>query len=180
MIGHNGGPTMEPGASWRRHCWTAARERLLPHLPLEVLRGRLRRAAELGLDYSTYAGIRAATGHDVVAVLFSSNALMATPMLPQDRAARLAQVQATRIGLATRPLSAPALLRGAAGTLDAAHPAPMAYTSWRVARETLRTALDRTPGDRAILVGAYSPEAEWVAPGGLAGYVPAERYFADT
>ncbi len=178
MIGHNGGPTMEPGASWRRHCWTAARERLLPHLPLEVLRGRLKRAAELGLDYSTYAGIRASTGHDVVAVLFSSNALNATPVVPADRTGKLAAVQAARIGLATLPLSAPALLRGAAGTLDAAHPAPMAHAAWRVAREALRAALDRTPGDRAILVGAYGPEADWVAAGGLAGYVPAERYFA--
>lgn len=178
MIGHNGGPTMEPGTSWRRYCWTAARERLLPHLPLEVLRGRLKRAAELGLDYSTYAGIRAATGHDVVAVLFSSNALQATPILPADRAGKLAKVQAARIGLATRPLSAPALLRGAAGTLDAAHPAPMAHAPWRAARDTLRAALDRTPGDRAILIGAYAPEAEWVAAGGLAGYVAADRYFA--
>jgi len=169
---------MEPGATWRRHCWTAARERLLPHLPLEVLRGRLKRAAELGLDYSTYAGIRASTGHDVVTVLFSSNALLATPILPADRAGKLSTLQATRIGLATRPLSAPALLRGAAGRLDAAHPAPIAFAPWRMAREALRVALDRTPGDRAILVGAYAPEAEWVAAGGLAGYVPAERYFA--
>jgi hypothetical protein len=177
VIGHNGGPTMEPGAAWRRHCWTAARARLLPHLPLEVLRGRLKRAAELGLDYSTYAGIRASTGHDVVAVLFSSNALRATPILPDDRAEKLATVQAARIGLATRPISAPALLRGAAGHLDAAHTAPMAHAPWRMVREALRAALDRTPGDRAILVGAYGPEAEWVAAGNLAGYVPAERYF---
>lgn len=177
MIGHNGGPTMEPGAAWRRHCWTAARARLLPHLPLEVLRGRLRRAAELGLDYSTYAGIRAATGHDVVAVLFSSNALNATPVVPADRMGKLAGVQATRIGLATAPLSAPALLRGGAGHLDAAYPAPMAFAPWRAARDGLRTALARIPGDRAILIGAYMPEEEWVAAGNLAGYVPAERYF---
>lgn len=178
MIGHNGGPTMEPGASWRRHCWTAARARLLPTLPLEVLRGRLRRAAELGLDYSTYAGIRASTGHDVVAVLFSSNALRATPVLPAGRSAKLAAVTgALRIGLATRPLSAPALMRGAGGHLDAAHPAPDAFAPWAEARRILRAALDRTPGDRAVLVGAYAPEAEWVAAAGLAGHVPADRYF---
>ena len=61
-LGHNLGPTMQAGASWRKHCWVAARESLLPHLPIEVLRGRLRRAKELGLDYKTYASVRAASG----------------------------------------------------------------------------------------------------------------------
>ncbi|MDH3263731.1 MAG: hypothetical protein OEM24_07010, partial [Paracoccaceae bacterium] len=66
---------MEGGAGWRRHCWTKAREELLPTLPLEVVRLRVKRAAELGLDYRAYASFRASTGHDVVALLFSSNAL---------------------------------------------------------------------------------------------------------
>lgn len=47
--GHNGGPAMNPGSAWRRHCWTVAREALLPTLPVEVVRLRLRRARELGL-----------------------------------------------------------------------------------------------------------------------------------
>ena len=67
-IGHNNGPTMEGGAGWRRHCWTKAREELLPTLPLEVVRLRVKRAAELGLDYRAYASFRASTGHDVVAL----------------------------------------------------------------------------------------------------------------
>lgn len=79
MIGHNNGPTMEAGASWRRHCWTTARQALLPTLPVEVVRTRVRRAKELGLDYRTYASVRAQTGHDVVAFLFSSNALRVRP-----------------------------------------------------------------------------------------------------
>ena len=177
--GHNGGPTMEPGASWRKHCWTEARERLLPHLPLEVLRGRLRRAAELGLDYRSYAGIRAATGHDVVAVLFSSNALAARPLPDVGRLAKAGAITgADRIGLAIRPLAAPALLQAAGPALDQAHPAPAHLARWSDARMALRTALGRTPGDRAILIGAHGLEAEWCAAGGLAGYVPDTRYFA--
>ena len=43
--GHNGGPSLEGGTSWRRHCWTQARERLLPTLPIEVVRLRVKRAA---------------------------------------------------------------------------------------------------------------------------------------
>jgi hypothetical protein len=179
-IGHNGGPTMEPGFAWRRHAWGAARERLLPHLPIEVLRGRLRRAAELGLDYRTYASVRAASGQDVVAVLFSSNALRAAlgRDLPPDRLAKLAAVVgAGRIGLAAPPLAPPALLAAAQGALDAADTAPGALARWRDARERLRAILGRVPGDRALLVGAFDLERDWCAAGNLAGYVPAERYF---
>lgn len=179
-LGHNGGPSLEAGQSWRRHCWGAARAALLPHLPIEVLRGRLRRAAELGLDYSAYAAIRATTGRDVVAVLYSSNALRvlrAGQAAPPDRVARLAAVTgATRLGLAVAPLAAPALLRAA--PLDGAHPAPGALAPWGVARRALRAALGTTPADGAILVGDHGLEADWCAAAGLAGHVAADRYFA--
>ena len=103
-IGHNGGPSVSEGESWRRHCWTAARAALLPTLPIEVLRTRVKRAADLGLDYKTYASVRAATGHDVVACLFSSNALrvsLVRPVMPEARALKLAEVQCGRLALAT-------------------------------------------------------------------------------
>jgi hypothetical protein len=172
---------MEGGQAWRRHCWGAARAALIPHLPIEVLRGRLRRAAELGLDYRTYAGIRATTGHDVVAVLFSSNALMALAgrPVPPDRLARAAAIAgAARLGLATPPLSPPALLALAGAALDAAHPAPAALAPFAEARARLRAALGAVPADRAILVAAHGLEADWAAAGRLAAAVPAERYFA--
>lgn len=107
-IGHNGGPSLAGGVSWRKHCWSAAREALLPTLPIEVVRTRVKRAQALGLDYKTYAGVRAATGHDVVAFLFSSNALRVSvlrPAMPEARAEKLAQVQGGRLALAVAPLS---------------------------------------------------------------------------
>ncbi len=169
---------MEPGAAWRKHCWAQARERLLPHLPIEVLRGRLKRAAELGLDYRSYAGIRAAIGHDVVAVLFSSNALRAHAGLPPDRLAKLGAMTGTdRIGLASRPLAAPALLQAAGDALDAAYAAPSHLAGWSDTRAALRSALGRIPGDRALLIGAHGLEQEWCAVGGLAGYLPDTRFF---
>lgn len=180
-IGHNNGPTMEPGQAWRRHCWSAARARLLPHLPIEVLRGRLRRAAELGLDYRTYAGIRATTGRDVVAVLFSSNALLALAGrgIDTDRRARaMAVAGAARIGLACPPLAAAELAALAGPALDAVHPAPAALASFAEARARLRAALDRVPGDGAILIAAHRLEADWAAAAMLAAAVPADRYFA--
>ncbi|QYK43496.1 MAG: hypothetical protein KF887_08775 [Paracoccaceae bacterium] len=180
-IGHNRGPSMDGGQSWRRHCWGAARAALVPHLPIEVLRGRLRRAAELGLDYRTYAGIRATTGHDVVAVLFSSNALMALAgrALPSDRVGKVAAVAgAARIGLATRPISPPVLLALAGAALDAAYPAPAALAAFSEARARLRDALGTVPPDRAILIAAHGLEADWAAAGRLAAAVPADRFFA--
>jgi hypothetical protein len=180
-IGHNRGPTMEAGTTWRRHCWQAARTALIPHLPIEVLRGRLRRAAELGLDYRTYAGIRATTGHDVVAVLFSSNALSAIAgrPVPDPVRAKLATIiNATRIGLATRPLSPPVLLALAGDVLDAVHSAPPALAPFAQARAALRAALGSIPADRAILIAAHALETDWAAPARLAAAVPADRYFA--
>jgi hypothetical protein len=178
--GHNGGPTLEPGASWRRHCWTAARERLLPTLPIEVLRGRIRRAQDLGLDYRTYASVRAASGHDIVAFLFSSNALRVVPPAspPNGRQARLAAIrECGRIALA-QGAEPEAVLTACAGLIDAAHPAPPLLGSFAEARCRLRAALGRVPGDRVILVGDHRLEQDWASAGRLAFYLDAERYFA--
>jgi hypothetical protein len=180
-IGHNGGPSLEPGFGWRKHCWTAARAKLLPSLPLEVVRLRVRRAAELGLDYRTYASVRAATGHDVVAFLFSSNSLRLLPpqpVLPQAQADRLAVLRdCGRLALAVRPLTPGAVLAAAGGLIDAAHPAPALMGSWGASGAAIRVALGSVPGDRVILVGDMALERDWCAAGRLAGYLPAERFF---
>lgn len=180
-IGHNGGPTMEAGFAWRKHVWTTARARLLPTLPIEVVRLRVKRAAELGLDYKTYAGVRAATGHDVVAFLFSSNALRVTalrPAMAEDRAGKLAAITSCqRIALATAPLRAPVLLQ-ANPEVDLAHPAPPALARFRDIAADLRAALGKLPADRVILVGDMALERDWCAAGRLAAYLPADRYFA--
>jgi hypothetical protein len=107
-VGHNGGPSMGGGVSWRRHCWSSARESLMPTLPIEVVRLRVKRAKAPGLDYRTYAGVRATTGHDVVAFLFSSNALRVSvlrPAMAEALALTLADVQCGRLALAVAPLT---------------------------------------------------------------------------
>ncbi len=179
--GHNGGPTLEPGGAWRLHCWRKARADLLPHLPLEVLRTRVRRAGELGLDYRTYASVRAATGHDVVAFLFSSNALRVMPAAPHlgaDRAARLSAMRACqRIGLALAPLPADLLLDAASGALDAAHPAPAPLAAFSEAGRRLRAALGRVPGDQVILVGTRRWSAIGAPPAALPPICPPSGSF---
>ncbi len=178
-IGHNRGPSLEGGVGWRRHCWSAARERLLPVLPIEVVRTRVKRAQALGLEYRTYASVRAATGHDVVAFLFSSNALrvsLVRPVMPAARAEKLAEVQCGRLALAVAPLS-PGMLEAANPVLDSVHPAPYALARFGEMRERVRAALGKVSGDQVILVGDLGLERDWCAAGRLAGYLPAERYF---
>lgn len=179
-IGHNLGPSLEGGVSWRKHCWATARERLVPVLPIEVVRLRVRRAKELGLDYKTYAGVRAATGHDVVAFLFSSNALRVTvmrPAMPLDRAAKLATVACGRLALAVAPLTPGMVADANPIVLDGSFAAPFALAGFGEMRERLRATLGKVPSDQVILVGDLGLERDWCAAGRLAGYLPAERYF---
>ena len=178
-IGHNGGPSVDEGVSWRKHCWSSARERLLPVLPVEVVRLRVKRAKALGLDYKTYAGVRAATGHDVLAFLFSSNALrvsLVRPAMPEGWAAKLAEVACGRLALAVAPLT-PGMVAAANPVLDEVHPAPYALAGFGEMRDRVRSALGRVPSDQVILVGDLGLERDWCVAGRLAGYLPAERYF---
>ena len=179
VIGHNRGPSVDEGLAWRRHCWGHAREALLPSLPIEVLRTRVKRAADLGLDYRSYASVRAATGHDVVAFLFSSNALrvsVARVVLPAERGEKLAGVAAGRIALAGGRVDARALMQANA-VLDAAFDAPGVWAGFGEAGRAIRAALGHAPGDRVLLVGDTEFERDWGAAGRLAGYLAAERFF---
>lgn len=183
-IGHNQGPSMEPGLSWRRHAWGKARARLLPVLPIEVLRTRVRRAAQIGLDYRTYASIRASTGHDVIGFLFSTNALRMLaprPDLPGDRRAALQAISgAGRVALARAPLTVAGVLEAAGGALDAAHPAPRPFAPWAETRLQVLQALSgpHWQADRVVMVGDMTDEEGWAQAAKLAWYLPADRYFA--
>ena len=142
---------------------------------------RVARAKELGLEYRTYASVRAASGHDVVAFLFFSNALRVTPLrpvMPTDRAARLSVLQdVARVGLVSGHLHPSALMAGNAGLLDRAEAAPAHLASWGQARADLREVLGKVPSGQVILVGDMALERDWAMAARLAFYLPAERYF---
>jgi len=181
-IGHNGGPGLG-GSGWHVHCWRQARKGLLgERLPVEVIRTRIRRAEALGLDYRTYASVRAQTGRDVIGFLFSSNALRAfaaDPAIPEDRAERLRAVAgAARVALVHRPLEPARLLDANPAALDTAHQAPPFLAALPAARAALQAAKGRMPADGVLFVGDTGLEAEWAEAARLAGYLPAERYFA--
>ncbi|KAJ55295.1 hypothetical protein ACMU_11395 [Actibacterium mucosum KCTC 23349] len=184
VIGHNNGPTMEAGTSWRRHCWGKARRDLLPSLPIEVVRGRVRRAAEIGLNYRTYATVRATTGTDIVAFLFSSNALRlfrADQTMEAARADKLRDlVKVARLGAAQPPLRGRDL--SAMGDLiDLAADAPRFTDSAAITRDKLRALLAQggvTPKS-VLVVGETSDERTWSLHGRMAGHLTGAQYFTD-
>lgn len=184
-IGHNGGPTFEPGYGFRKLAWGKARKSLLKTLPIEIVRLRVARAKRLGIDYTTYASIRATSGHDVVAFLFSGNALGLAPArvaLPSGPAERLAALDgaADRLAAVYAPAHPGAILSANAGVLDHTAAAPRFTESWSAMRDRVRDLLrDRgLPPDGVVLVSATAIEREWCAAGKLAGIIPADRFFA--
>ena len=181
-IGHNNGPTMEGGAGWRRYAWRRARRELLPQLPIELVRLRIRRARELGIDYKSYASIRAANGRDIVALLFSSNALRVGPRLikiPEPQAAKLAEIRRCgRLAMLHAPINLSEFNR-LNPIVDVAHQAPTLLDSWGDVRGKMQ-ALTReggVPGDGVVVIGDTALEAEWAEAGRLGGFLPSKALF---
>ncbi|MGR3455201.1 hypothetical protein [Pseudooceanicola sp.] len=177
-IGHNRGPSMDEGRAWRVHSWTRARAQAEETLPVELVRMRMRRAAELGMSYRTYASVRATAGRDPAALVFSSNALgLHGGRGPEPSVrARLDGLRAClRIGLLTAPLDPVALAEDL--PLDRLYRAPPPGARWPVLRGTLARIQDGRPASAFVLIGAAPGEAEWAAAGRLGAYLDAARYF---
>ena len=180
LLGHNRGPTMERGAGWRRYAWKRARADLLPTLPLEVARMRVRRARELGIDYKAYAGIRAATGRDIIALLFSDNALRLVNAnhLPEERRAKLQSLARVDLMAMLHPPATPGRFLDANPVIDRAAMAPGLAASWSEVRTAVQDLKGQIPADGVVVVGETFLERDWSEAARLAGYIPAERYFA--
>lgn len=180
-MGHNNGPSMDLGAGFRRVAWSKARAALMPSLPLEIVRLRVKRAQRLGLPYKTYATVRAVTGRDIVGFLFSDNAL------DMDRGREISvSAQARLIGLegaAARLVAvhAPYDPQGVLveGLLEGAGRAPGLSTPWRAARDGLRVmAIEASvPFDGLVVVAATALEREWSATAGLGGTISRDVMF---
>lgn len=61
-IGHNQGPPLDPGASWRLFCWKKAHARAWKTPAREIALARLRRAQALGMTYREYTAHLLDTG----------------------------------------------------------------------------------------------------------------------
>ena len=179
MIGHNNGPTMEKGTAWRAFAWKKARVELLPKMPIEVVRRRVKRAGELGIDYKSYAGIRAATGRDIVALLFSDNALrlLRDGRIEENRAAQMGRVLRTDLLAMVHPPFDPHQVLSVNELISKADKAPDLHSSWGETRQRILDLKGDLPGDGLVVVGETMLERGWSEAGRLAGYIPAARYF---
>ncbi|WP_380054207.1 hypothetical protein ACFE33_13075 [Falsihalocynthiibacter sp. SS001] len=186
-IGHNRGPALSGGLGWQKHCWSKARAELLPTLPIEVIRTRLKRAKELGLDYKAYASVRAKTGHDIVALLFSTNALRvlrAGQDLPEEQHRKLKDLVGCERLLAVSsplvPLEVKSRIEAQGIDITTAIAAPTIAQNYGQTRDALRAALtpNKLPGDKVVVIGDTMLEATWADTARLGAYIPSETYFA--
>ena len=183
-IGHNLGPTMQTGHGYRTHMWRRAQARLMPNaVPLMIVRMRVRRAKELGMDYKAYASVRQFSGRDILGLLFSSNALRilgSGARMPETRARVLAAVtSAKRLTLVHAPLEPPVVLQ-ANPVLDAAKIAPGFTDSWSQMRAAIQGFIgdNHLSGNQVLIIGDTALEGEWTAAARAAGYLSAAQYFA--
>lgn len=191
-IGHNLGPSLEPGVSWRKFTWTKARRELLPRLPLEVIKRRVARAKQLGLEYPQYASILLGTGRDIVAFLFTADALgirvERTPVLPSTVAQKLIQIKRCDQLLACEAAGDPSALaqqiaRDHAITMTGSAVLPSHdAASWAAGRDAIRAALRplKLPTDGVVMIGTEMHERTWADAARLAKFVPSEHYFPQT
>lgn len=180
-IGHNRGPSLQ-GTSFRAHCWGVARSQLLgERLPVEIVRSRVSRARALGLDYKTYAGVRATTGRDLVAFLYSSNGLAVFRDMQTPDPARLSRIasSAAIAHLGTSPGLSPDMLAARIGAVSARALPPFG-ASWGAMRQEMKAWLrsQGLPGDAVLMIGETDHERELMAAGGLAGFITGQTFFA--
>lgn len=135
------------------------------------------------MNYKIYAGIRAATGRDVVAFLFSSNALDVLPRriaMPEVKAAKLDRLKdCGRFALVQPPVQVAAVL-DANPVLQRAAPAPRIDDGWSTVREAVRGVFSghSYPSDAVLVIGDTALEREWSEAGKCAGFLPSDLYFA--
>ena len=183
-MGHNQGPTMEKGQRWRSFQWQKARDAAMPKaIPLMVVKMHVARAHALGLDYPTYAMVRKASGRDIMALLFSSNALRVVkadqPRMPLAQSEVLEAVSgAKRLALIHAPVNA-GEVQLANGCIDAADAAPKFTQSWAEMRDHLGgfIAGQRIARDQVLIIGDTAAERDWMTAAKAAGYIEAGRYF---
>ena len=171
---------MEPGFGFRRHAWKRARADLLPTLPLQVVRIHMARARRLGLDYKAYASFRATAGRDIVAFLFSGNALRLAPaqsIIPPDIAHKVRNLPAGRIAGVYAP-TLPDAVQDENPFLTRTGRAPGFTTSWADARDHVQRLMGDAPRKGILLVAATDVEREWCAMGRMGGMLSADRFFA--
>ena len=187
-IGHNQGPPLDAGQSWRAFAWKKARKKLVPRLPLEIVRRRVARAKELGLEYPQYASILLGTGRDIVGFLFTCDALglrlgrgVEMPENVQKKLSALGGCE--RILMTDKdPLRLHRMFDGASQTrFGHISATPARDCTWTEGKAAVQAALSplKLPGDAVVMIGTRTQERTWADAARLAKFFPAERYFIE-
>lgn len=182
-IGHNNGPSLEPGKRWRTYQWRKAQKAMMPNtIPLLLVRMRMKRAAELGMDYKTYARVRQASGQDILGLLFSSNALEIIgdgARMPDARTRALTAIRdAQKLSLVQPPHAAQDVLK-ANPVLDATEAAPRFTDSWGQMRDRVTGFIQtrNLTGNQILVIGDAPMESDWMIAARAGGYLAARDYF---
>ncbi len=190
LIGHNKGPVS--GHGFRKVAWANARSELLGNkVPLQIVRMRVRRAAELGLSYPQYASVLMGTGRDITAFLFTVDGLqlrlrreLEMPGRVRDKLQGLTKADLLSFAPSgENPTEFRVELSEVAGVPFAHTGAePATSASWADAKAAIRSVLDpaKLPGGAVIMVGTRPQEAEWAVAGKLARFLPSAEYFLTT
>ncbi|MBT8154156.1 hypothetical protein KMP13_09660 [Epibacterium ulvae] len=182
-IGHNQGPSMEPGHRWRTHQWRSAQRQLMRKtIPLMIVKMRMKRAAELGMDYKTYASIRQTSGQDILALMFSSNALRIIGQgakMPNAQTRALETVRAAQKLTLVHAPNTPEGVIAANPVLDAADVAPKFNENWSAMRDRVSGLIQaqKLPGNTVLVIGDAPMESEWSTAARAGGYLTAAEYF---
>ena len=201
LLGHNGGPPLPSAASWNAFCWRKAAANARKTPSREVVAIRMRRAAELGLDYKTYAAVLADGGSTPrVLVVMLSRAVVAYgpfgPQVTRDGALSLQSTVSDKLAALSVPqivLIAPAPSGGPArDAVAAALAETVRAASWPIAAADVLPAAP--PGEvaawlcdlltgaglsprSALLIGEPEPYQDLVTRARLLGLLAARRYF---
>ena len=187
-IGHNDGPPLDPGRSWRRHCWKQAHKELWKPLPVEVVRRRVTRAARLGLSYRRYA-IILLCGSDIEGFLFASGTVVGGTGAAAGRDRFIGKLAAIsgcqRLLLASRKDTRrferedPECRALLDGLIFVPSPTLLAGRPSMPDRDAVRAALLKQglAARTVVLVGTGESGQVWVAASRLAGFVTAGEYF---
>jgi len=189
-IGHNSGPPLEPGHSWRRYCWQRSRDALIgKRLPLEVIKRRVARAQELGLAYPAYASILMGSGRDIVGFLFTCDALglrlqrrLEVPGAVQTQLADL--VRCDRLVIAPEaedPAAFKAELQDVSQiAFTGAGRPPRPSASWSETGAAIREILDQPglPSGAVVLIGTEAREAAWAEAAKLGSFLHRDAWRA--
>ena len=185
-IGHNQGPPLDGAKSWRTFAWKKARKQLMPRLPLEIVKRRVLRAQQLGLEYPQYASILLGTGRDIVGFLFTCDALgmrlsrsLELPHTVEEKLADLTGCERLLITDGNPVTLAQALAAKARIRFRHVARSPAPDCSWSEGRDAVRQALAPLglPSDAVVMVGTRSQERVWADAAKLAKFLPSEQYF---